>query len=56
MRPFQIRMSFLNEKSNIELAPINWVASGFQKTCGDFRVGTYQVSETVNVFSQSELD
>ncbi|CAO2042031.1 unnamed protein product [Urochloa humidicola] len=51
MRPFRIRMSFLNSKSNIELAPINWIASGFQKTCGDFRVGRYQVSETVNIFS-----
>ncbi|XP_066344123.1 uncharacterized protein [Miscanthus floridulus] len=51
MRPFRIRMSFLNSKSNIELAPINWVASGFQKTCGDFRVGRYQVSKTVNIFS-----
>ncbi|NP_001130345.1 uncharacterized LOC100191440 [Zea mays] len=51
MRPFRIRMSFLNSKSNIELAPISWVASGFQKTCGDFRVGRYQVSETVNIFS-----
>ncbi|EMS47358.1 Chaperone protein DnaJ [Triticum urartu] len=51
MRPFRIRMSFLNSKSNIELSPINWVASGFQKTCGDFRVGRYQITETVNIFS-----
>ncbi|OEL14035.1 hypothetical protein BAE44_0024947 [Dichanthelium oligosanthes] len=51
MRPFRIRMSFLNSKSNIELAPISWVASGFQKTCGDFRVGRYQVIETLNIFS-----
>ncbi|KAG2565769.1 hypothetical protein PVAP13_7NG140000 [Panicum virgatum] len=51
MKPFRIRMSFLNSKSNIELAPINWVASGFQKTCGDFRVGRYQITETVNIFS-----
>ncbi|KQJ82282.1 uncharacterized protein LOC100838049 [Brachypodium distachyon] len=50
-RPFRIRMSFLNSKSNSELAPISWVASGFQKTCGDFRVGRYQISETVNIFS-----
>ncbi|KAG8081733.1 hypothetical protein GUJ93_ZPchr0014g47299 [Zizania palustris] len=50
-RPFRIRMSFLNSKSNTELAPISWVASGFQKTCGDFRVGRYQISETVNIFS-----
>ncbi|XP_062184217.1 uncharacterized protein LOC133888108 [Phragmites australis] len=51
MKPFRIRMSFLNSKSNIELAPISWVASGFQKTCGDFRVGRYQITETINIFS-----
>ncbi|KAF8686211.1 hypothetical protein HU200_043592 [Digitaria exilis] len=51
VKPFRIRMSFLNSKSNSELAPINWIASGFTKTCGDFRVGRYQVSETVNIFS-----
>ncbi|KAL5213792.1 hypothetical protein ABZP36_002944 [Zizania latifolia] len=51
MRPFRIRMSFLNSKTNTELAPISWVASGFQKTCGDFRVGRYQTFETVNIFS-----
>ena len=50
-KPFRIRMSFLNSKSNIELSPINWVASGFSKTCGDFRVGRYQIFETVNIFS-----
>ncbi|XP_062225459.1 uncharacterized protein LOC133924095 [Phragmites australis] len=50
-RPFRIRMSFLNSKSNIELAPISWVASGFQKTSGDFRVGRYQITETINIFS-----
>ncbi|CAN6272793.1 unnamed protein product [Urochloa humidicola] len=51
MKPFRIRMSFLNSKSNSELAPINWIASGFTKTCGDFRVGRYQITETVNIFS-----
>ncbi|KAJ1279256.1 hypothetical protein BS78_04G141600 [Paspalum vaginatum] len=51
MKPFRIRMSFLNSKSNSELAPINWISSGFTKTCGDFRVGRYQVTETVNIFS-----
>ncbi|KAL6634280.1 hypothetical protein ACP70R_026951 [Stipagrostis hirtigluma subsp. patula] len=50
-RPFTIQMSFLNSKSNSELAPISWIASGFTKTCGDFRVGRYQISETVNIFS-----
>ncbi|XP_010913011.1 uncharacterized protein [Elaeis guineensis] len=50
-KPFKIRMSFLNSKSNSELGPLNWVASGFSKTCGDFRVGRYEVSDTVNIFS-----
>ncbi|XP_062219141.1 uncharacterized protein LOC133918981 [Phragmites australis] len=51
IKPFRIRMSFLNSKSNSELAPISWIASGFTKTCGDFRVGRYQITETVNIFS-----
>jgi len=51
MKPFRIRMSFLNSKSNSELAPIKWIASGFTKTCGDFRVGRYHITETVNIFS-----
>ncbi|CAL9190517.1 uncharacterized protein LOC135583235 [Musa acuminata AAA Group] len=51
LNPFNIRMSFLNTKSNSELGPVNWVASGFDKTCGDFRVGRYQISDTVNIFS-----
>ncbi|CAL9110657.1 unnamed protein product, partial [Musa textilis] len=51
LNPFKIRMSFLNSKSNSELGPINWIASGFAKTCGDFRVSRYQISDTVNIFS-----
>nr|CAD1836628.1 unnamed protein product [Ananas comosus var. bracteatus] len=51
LKPFKIRMSFLNSKTNIELGPINWVASGFSKTCGDFRVGRYEITETINMFS-----
>jgi hypothetical protein len=51
LKPFRIKMSFLNSKSNSELAPINWITSGFTKTCGDFRVGRYQITETVNIFS-----
>jgi curved DNA-binding protein CbpA len=51
LKPFRIKMSFLNSKSNSELAPISWIASGFTKTCGDFRVGRYQITETVNIFS-----
>ncbi|KAJ6801424.1 uncharacterized protein M6B38_197820 [Iris pallida] len=51
LRPFRLRMTFLNSKSNSELGPMNWVASGYAKTCGDFRVGRYEVNDTVNIFS-----
>jgi hypothetical protein len=51
LKPFRIKMSFLNSKSNSELAPINWVASCFRKTCGDFRVGRYEITKTINIFS-----
>ncbi|RWW34803.1 hypothetical protein GW17_00000410 [Ensete ventricosum] len=51
LNPFRTRMSFLNSKSNSELGPINWIDSGFAKTCGEFRVSRYQVSDTVNIFS-----
>ncbi|XXG41601.1 hypothetical protein AAC387_Pa01g2036 [Persea americana] len=51
LKPFKMRFSWLNSKTNGELGPINWVASGFTKTCGEFRVGRYEVNDTVNVFS-----
>ncbi|KAL4192349.1 hypothetical protein AMTRI_Chr06g171480 [Amborella trichopoda] len=51
LNPFKMRISWLNSKSNAELGPINWVGSGFTKTCGDFRVGRYELNKSVNVFS-----
>lgn len=51
LKPFKIRMCFLNSKSNSELGPLNWVASGYAKTCGDFRISRYEISDTVNMFS-----
>ncbi|XP_077250387.1 uncharacterized protein LOC143889880 [Tasmannia lanceolata] len=51
LKPFKMHFSWLNSKDNSELGPLNWVASGFTKTCGKFRVGRYEVSDTVNVFS-----
>ncbi|KAM0935940.1 putative DnaJ domain, Chaperone J-domain superfamily [Dioscorea sansibarensis] len=51
LKPFKIRMSFLTSKSNSEFGSLNWVGSGFAKTCGDFRVGRYEVNDTVNIFS-----
>lgn len=49
--PFKMRISWLNSKTNSELGPLNWVASGFSKTCGDFRVGRYEINNSLNSFS-----
>ncbi|MCL7033829.1 hypothetical protein MKW94_006237 [Papaver nudicaule] len=49
--PFKMRMSWLNGKSCSELGPIDWVGLGFSKTCGDFRVGRYELIDSVNCFS-----
>ncbi|XP_077227787.1 uncharacterized protein LOC143860840 [Tasmannia lanceolata] len=51
LKPFKMRFSWLNSKNNSELGPLNWVASGFTKTCGEFRVGRHEACDTVNVFS-----
>ncbi|XP_043706232.1 uncharacterized protein LOC122655913 [Telopea speciosissima] len=51
LNPFKMRISWLNSKSNSELGQLNWVGSGFAKTCGDFRVGKYEVNESLNSFS-----
>ncbi|KAK3043238.1 hypothetical protein RJ639_002481 [Escallonia herrerae] len=50
-RPFKMRISWLNSKSNAELGPINWVGSGYSKTSGDFRISKYEVYNTLNSFS-----
>lgn len=51
LNPFKMRISWLNSKTNTELGPLNWVASGFSKTCGDFRVGKYEINNSLNSFS-----
>ncbi|KAI4347436.1 hypothetical protein L6164_008249 [Bauhinia variegata] len=49
--PFKMRISWLNSKTNGELGPLNWVASGFTKTCGDFRIGRCEIIKSSNSFS-----
>ncbi|XP_020210931.1 uncharacterized protein LOC109795801 [Cajanus cajan] len=49
--PFNMRISWLNAKSNDELAPIKWISSGFPKTSGDFRIGKRVSYSTLNSFS-----
>ena len=51
VEPFKMKISWLNFKGNDELAPLNWVASGFFKTTGDFRIGKHEVYGTLNSFS-----
>ena len=50
-RPFKVRLGFLNSKSTAEFGSLNWVGSGFVKTCGDFRIGKYEDYDTINIFS-----
>ncbi|GAB2249176.1 hypothetical protein Droror1_Dr00012535 [Drosera rotundifolia] len=50
-RPFRMRMSWLNSKSNAEFGKSNWIACGFSKTSGDFRVGKHETYKTINSFS-----
>ncbi|GFY88122.1 DNAJ heat shock N-terminal domain-containing protein [Actinidia rufa] len=51
LNPFKMRISWLNSKTNSELAPLNWVGSGFSKTCGDFRIGKHEINNSLNSFS-----
>ncbi|GAB4860431.1 hypothetical protein Ancab_035590 [Ancistrocladus abbreviatus] len=50
-KPFKMRISWLNSKSNAEFGSINWVGSGFYKTSGDFRVGKHEINRLINSFS-----
>ncbi|KAK3035879.1 hypothetical protein RJ639_033016 [Escallonia herrerae] len=51
LNPFEVRISWLNSKTNSELGPMNWIGSGFAKTCGDFRIGKHEINNSVNSFS-----
>ncbi|CAL1409715.1 unnamed protein product [Linum trigynum] len=49
--PFKLKISWLNSRTNSEFGSLQWVGSGFLKTCGDFRTGRHEISETLNAFS-----
>ncbi|GAB2269678.1 hypothetical protein Dimus_004600 [Dionaea muscipula] len=49
--PFRMRMSWLNSKSNAEFGQTNWIACGFYKTSGDFRIGKHETNKSINSFS-----
>ncbi|KAI8540462.1 hypothetical protein RHMOL_Rhmol09G0265600 [Rhododendron molle] len=52
LNPFKMRISWLNSKTNSEFSStLDWVGSGFFKTCGDFRIGKHEVTNSLNSFS-----
>ncbi|KAK4790733.1 hypothetical protein SAY86_018037 [Trapa natans] len=51
LNTFKVQISWLNSKSNTEFGSLNWVGSGFTKTCGKFRVGKYEIYSALNSFS-----
>lgn len=51
-KPFKLKISWLNSKTTTEFSNIDWVGSGFYKTCGEFRVGRYETCKSINAFSQ----
>ncbi|KAH7670250.1 DnaJ domain-containing protein [Dioscorea alata] len=51
VKPFKIHISFLIPKSCYEFGPLNWLGLGFAKTCGTFKIGKYEINDTLNIFS-----
>jgi hypothetical protein len=51
VKPFKIHISYLNSKTDTEFGAVNWVDSGFTKSCGNFRVFYSEVIDQVNIFS-----
>ncbi|KAL8095775.1 uncharacterized protein LOC141689813 [Apium graveolens] len=50
-KPFKLRFSWLASKSNSEFGSMEWVSSGFAKSCGELRIVKYEVSKSLNLFS-----
>ncbi|XP_054797882.1 uncharacterized protein LOC129302961 [Prosopis cineraria] len=51
VNPFKILISYLNSKTDSEFGPVNWIDSGFTKSCGNFRAYNSDVVDQVNIFS-----
>ncbi|KAJ0972566.1 hypothetical protein J5N97_020525 [Dioscorea zingiberensis] len=58
LKPFKIRISFLTSKTNSEFGSLDWVGSGFAKTCGDFRVDSviykYEMVEVLDDYNEDQ--
>ncbi|KAI4308504.1 hypothetical protein L6164_031570 [Bauhinia variegata] len=51
VNPFKIHISYLNSKTDSEFGSVNWLDSGFTKSCGNFRASISDVVDQVNIFS-----
>ncbi|MED6215962.1 hypothetical protein PIB30_003165 [Stylosanthes scabra] len=49
--PFKIHISYLSSKTDSEFGSVNWLDSGFTKSCGNFRAWNSDVVDQVNIFS-----
>ncbi|KAJ7964705.1 DnaJ domain containing protein [Quillaja saponaria] len=51
IKPFKIHITYLNSKTDTEFGSVNWLDSGFTKSCGNFRAWNSDVTDQVNIFS-----
>ncbi|XP_004502154.1 uncharacterized protein [Cicer arietinum] len=51
VNPFKVNISYLSSKTDSEFGEVNWLVSGFTKSCGNFRAMTADVVDQVNIFS-----
>ncbi|XVE72546.1 hypothetical protein DITRI_Ditri11bG0047100 [Diplodiscus trichospermus] len=51
VKPFKILITYLNSKTDNEFGSVNWVDSGFTKSCGHFRARNSDIVDQVNIFS-----
>lgn len=51
VKPFKVHISYLNSKTDTEFGSVNWIDSGFTKSCGNFRAWNSDIVEQVNIFS-----
>ncbi|XP_051134412.1 uncharacterized protein LOC127253728 [Andrographis paniculata] len=51
VKPFKIYISYLSARTDTEFGSVNWLDSGFTKSCGNFRVFHSETIEQVNIFS-----
>ncbi|XP_050207075.1 uncharacterized protein LOC126656533 [Mercurialis annua] len=51
VNPFKILITYLNSKTDTEFGQVNWIDSGFTKSCGQFRAWNTDIVDQVNIFS-----